>query len=142
MKQFIFILIFLLPTSAAFAERASYEAQLGMISAGGFIVFYNSGGPLSYSTLTRKELPNEVIDIGEVQCRSCQHGISLPLFNSQPSSISAAQGDGSFQKALMNLARDHPSIRGIYDVKVDLHKLSILGFYRRVCTVVTARGFQ
>ena len=33
-------------------------------------------------------------------------------------------------------------IRGIYDVKVDLQQISILGVYRRVCTEVSALGFQ
>jgi hypothetical protein len=31
---------------------------------------------------------------------------------------------------------------GIFDVKVDVHKFSILGIYRRECTEITARGFS
>ncbi|MBI2118319.1 MAG: hypothetical protein HYT97_01680 [Elusimicrobia bacterium] len=129
-----------------FAEKASYEARAGMISSGGFVLFYNSRGPLSYNTLSPGELPKESMDLGEVQCKSCQHAISIPFISSligqKSSSVSGALGDGSFKKALSNLLGQRPELRGIYDVKIDIQKVNILGIYRKLCTEVTARGFK
>jgi len=129
----------------ALAERPAYRARLGIINVGGIIVFYNSQGPLSYNTLTPKEIPPDATDVGQVKCRSCQHGISIPVMSSlatRSTSVSGAQGDGSFRKALANLRRRRPELQGIYDVKIDIHKFSIMGLYRKVCTEITARGFK
>lgn len=146
-NKLISILLFsLLNTPNLFAEKASYEARAGLISSGGFVLFYNSRGPLSYNTLTPGELPMESTDMGEVQCKSCQHGVSIPfissLVSSKNASISGAMGDGSFKKALSNLFLQRPELRGVYDVKIDIQRVNILGIYRKVCTEVTARGFK
>ncbi|MBI2118339.1 MAG: hypothetical protein HYT97_01780 [Elusimicrobia bacterium] len=91
-------------------------------------------GHLSYNTLSPGELPKENMDMGEVQCKSCQHGISIPFISSligqKSSSVSGALGDGSFKKALSNLLGQRPELRGIYDVKIDLQKVNILGIYQ------------
>lgn len=144
MKLVLLFLILVLSLGSALAERPSYEAHLGIINVGGFIIFYNSQGPLSYNTLTPSEIPPNATDAGQVKCRSCQHGLSIPLTSSftARSNVSGAQGDGSFRKALANLRQKRPELRGIYDVKIDFHQLSILGLYRRVCTEISARGFK
>ena len=139
------VLFSILVSPRVFAESASYEAQIGLIPIGGFVIFYNSQGPLSYDTLTPKEIPRDADDIGEVKCEICQQGVSIPILSSSGSrstSISAARGDGGFGKALLSFRKEKPELRGIYDVKIDFHRISILGIYRRLCTEVTARGFK
>ena len=131
-------------TLPAFAEGPSYEANFGMITPGGFILYYNSQGPLSYSTLTLKEVPKGAALLGEVTSRNCQYSLSIPLFTALPQrvTLSGAEGDGGFKKAMANLQRDHPGLDGIFDVKVDVHELIILGIFSRECTEIGARGFK
>ncbi len=127
------------------AERPPYEAQMGLIRVGGFIVFFNSQGPLSFQTLDPSEIPKDAVDAGVVRCDSCQHGVSVPvpgIGSNRTTNISGAGGNGGFDKALANLKKERPELRGIYDVKVDTHRISVLGIYRRLCTEVTARGFK
>ena len=128
------------------ADGASYEAAPGFIAIGGYVVFFNSKGPLSFNTLTPGEIPRDALDLGEVRCQSCQQGLSIPIaapsLSSKGTSISAARGDGGYRKAILNLQKEKPELRGIYDVKIDFHRISILGIYRRLCTEVTARGFK
>lgn len=133
----------LLATSAG-AQSPAYEADLGLIFVGGFILFYDSQGPLSYQTYTPQESPDGAVSLGEVAGDSCQHGLSIPIIFSAADrfSVSGAKGDGSFKKALRDLHQKHPEVDGIYDVKVDVHQLSILGIYKRACTEVAARGFR
>ncbi len=131
--------------SSCFADRAPYEAQVGLIRVGGIVIFFNSNGPLSFQTLTGAEIPKDAVDAGKVKCDSCQHGVSVPipgLGNGRSTSVSGAGGNGGFDKALANLKRERPELRGIYDVKVDLHQVSILGIYRKLCTEVTAQAFK
>ncbi len=108
-------------------------------------MFFNSKGPLSFQTLTGSEIPKDAVDAGTVKCTSCQHGVSIPvpgLGNGRSTNLSGAGGNGGFDKALANLKKDKPDLRGIYDVKIDMHQVSILGIYRRLCTEVSARGFK
>jgi hypothetical protein len=133
-----------------FAEREEYEASPGVISLGGKMIFLFSSGPLSYETLTPGELPKGAKDAGIVQCSSCQHGLSVPLVIPTPSprggggggSLSGGYGNGGFEKAIENLKKDYPDLRGVYDVKIDVHRINILGIYRKLCTEVTARAFK
>lgn len=136
--------ILLMSGSIALAESASYEAQFGLITVSGFIVFYSTQGPLSYHTMTLKDLPDDATLSGEVTGKSCQHGISIPIFMDITRSItlSGAKGDGGFKKAIVSIHRDHPRLDGLFDIKVDTHQLSILGIYKRQCTEVSARGFS
>lgn len=133
-----------LVSTATRAQSPTYEAQLGLIYVGGFILFYDSQGPLSYQTFTPRESPEDAILLGEVTGRSCQHGLSIPIFFSGTDrfSVSGAKGDGGFRKALRDLYQKHPQVEGVHDVKVDIHQLSILGIYKRECTEVVARGFR
>jgi hypothetical protein len=106
-------------------------------------IFYNSEGPLSFATPTPGEIPPGAQDAGEVRGRTCQHGLAIPVTASfRPTTVSGAAGDGGYRKTLAVILKARPDLAGIYDVKVDLHNLSILGFYRRLCTEVSARGFR
>jgi hypothetical protein len=129
---------------SAWADDASYEANVGLIAPGGFIVFYNSQGPLSYRTLTFKDLPAGFSLISEVRAENCQHSVNLPLgyLFREGVTLSGAQGNGGFKKAMASLRRDYPDVDGIFDVKIDIHELSILGLYTRECTEIVARGFK
>ncbi len=146
MKRVLLACLFLLLASQARADWDEYDARPGLIPIGGLIVFFNSQGPLSYPTLTPKEIPSDAVNIGTVRCKSCQHGLSIPITtpssSSRSTNLSGAQGDGSFKKALAQLQKDRPELKGIYDVKVDMHRISVLGIYKRLCTEVTARGFK
>lgn len=127
----------------AAADRGSYDAQYGLIPVGGFVVLFNSNGPLSFQTATPSDVPPGAQDAGEVFGSSCQHGLSVPTaLQARSTNISAALGNGGFARALSAIQKRRPEVRGIYDVKVDMRRTSVLGVYRRLCTEVTARGFR
>jgi len=91
-----------------------------------------------------KDLPQgSVAMMEEIEGRSCQYGISIPIFfgGGQRTSVSGAGGDGSYRKALLDIKHRHPKMDGIYDVKIDSHQINILGIYKRVCTEIVGRGF-
>lgn len=125
-----------------FSEEASYEAQFGLIQVGGFVVIYDTEGPMSYVTLTSKDLPRDFQPMGEVQGRGCQRALSIPILGDGNTQVSGALGDGGYQRALRQIREENPGLRGIYDVKVDDHEFSILGIYSQLCAEVTARGFK
>jgi hypothetical protein len=130
--------------TTACSQGPAYRANSGLIFVGTFMVYYDSEGPLSYQTITPWELPKDGIPIGEVMGDSCQHGLSIPIIYSASDrvSVSGAVGDGSYRKALRDILRKHPDLYGLYDVKVDIQRLSILTIYSRNCTIVVAQGFK
>lgn len=134
--------LFVLASGCSPLQRSAYEARSGLIFVGGFVLYYDSEAPLSYQTLTHNERPDDVVSVGEVMGDSCQHGLSIPIIFSATDrlSVSGAKGDGSYKKALLHIKEQHPDLIGLYDVKVDVHKWSILT-YSRECTVVVAQGF-
>ena len=133
----------LLAAGGAAAQEEGTTARPGLIQPGGMMVFYSSEGPLSFETLTPGELPPGAKDAGEVQGRSCQHGLSIPVTaSSRPTTISGATGNGGYRNTLAAILKSRPDLAGIYDVKVDVQTISILGFYRRFCTEILARGFR
>ena len=133
----------LLAVPAVRAQEEGTTAQPGLINPGGLIVFYASEGPLSFQTLTPGELPPGARDAGEVRGRSCQYGLAIPVAASiRPTTVSGAAGNGGYDKTLASILKARPDLAGIYDVKVDVQTLSILGFYRRICTEILARGFR
>lgn len=135
-------LALLLAALPACAQEGS-EARPALVPAGGLLLFYNSQGPLSFVTMTLRDLPPGAVLAGEVKSRGCQHGLSIPIAaNIRATSLSGAAGDGGYFKALRALKKERPELAGIYDVKVDLHLVSILGIYRRLCTEILARGFR
>ena len=138
-----FVLVALLATTAC-SQGPAYRANSGLIFVGTLVVYYDSEGPLSYQTMVPWEVPKDAVSIGEVMGDSCQHGLSIPIIYSATDrvSLSGAAGDGSYRKALRDIAQKHPDIDGLFDVKVDIQRLSILTIYSRSCTIVVAQGFK
>lgn len=123
--------------------QGSYEATPGLLPSGGFVIFFNAEGPLSYATLTVAELPEDAISLGPVSGRGCQYGLAIPIVGSSSiARVSGAAGRGGFQKALREIRERHPELRGIYDVKVDNHLFSVLTVFSRRCAEISARGFK
>ena len=119
------------------------DQRPGLIRPGGLPVFFSSEGPLAYSSLTRSEIPKDAVPLGEVKGRSCQYSLAVPLAIAlRTSSLSGAAGNGGYARVLQKIERTHPGLRGIYDVKVDLHQITILGVLGRLCTEMTAEGYR
>lgn len=126
----------------AFGQSDSYEASSGLLPLGGLIVFFNASGPLSYATLTPKDLPDGAVRVGTVKGRSCQFGVSTPVVGFSGPRLSAGAGQGGFERALEDIRARHPELAGIHDVKVDDHVIGVLTVFQRQCTEVTATGFR
>lgn len=130
------------PLARGAGEGDQDDASPGLIPSGGIMLFYKSAGPLSFVTMTPKDRPAGARELGLVKGVSCQHGLSVPLAAEvRATSVSASYGNGGFVKAVEKINKDNPSAAGLYDVRVDLRVLSILGIYRKLCTEVTARAF-
>lgn len=138
----VVLLAALAPFVSATGEGDGDEATPGLIPAGGIMLFYNSEGPLSFVTMTPKDVPADARQLGTVKGVSCQHGLSIPLAaDIRATSVTGGYGNGSFKKALEQMKKEQPDMAGIYDVRTDLRIFSILGIYRKLCTEVTARAF-
>jgi hypothetical protein len=123
--------------------QSGYEASSGVIRPGGFVLFLSASGPLSYATLTPGNLPREVLRLGPVGGRGCQFAISTPIINiAGIPRLSAGVGGGGFEKALQNIREQYPDLKGIYDVKIDVHIVGVLTVFQRLCTEITAQGFR
>lgn len=128
--------------AAASGEGDGDDAVPNMIPSGGIMLFYKSEGPLSFVTMTPKDVPADARQLGTVKGVSCQHGLSIPIAaNIRATNVTGGYGDGSFKKALAQIKKEHPDVAGIYDVRTDLRIFSFLGLYRKLCTEVTARAF-
>jgi hypothetical protein len=138
------LLALLAAPAAAIGENEDDDALPSMNRTGGFVLYYDSMGPMSFVAMTPRDVPKDAKMLGEVSGVSCQRGVSIPLTASiRATSVSAGFGDGSYKKAVEEIKRKNPTLAGIYDVKVDLGQFSILGgLYRSLCTYVTARGFS
>ena len=146
MKGMSLIVIPLLFSSlVVFADEPEvYEANPELINVDGYVVFFNSQGPVSYLSSTSGEIPAGATRMGNVHGQSCQHALSLPLsadLKTRSANIGGALGDGGYQQAFEKIKKDHPEIKGIYDVRVDMHEVRILSVYSKLCTEITARGF-
>jgi hypothetical protein len=131
-----------LALSAAAQESQSWEAKPGLLSLSGFAVFFGVQGTLSYAS-TPGGLPRGASDAGEVRGQACQRGLSIPLgLGLRATRVSAGAGKGGYERALADIRAQHPQIKGVYDVKADDHITSVLTIFQRLCTEVTARGFQ
>ena len=124
-------------------EDDDSTASPGLIPASGFVLYYNTQAPLSFLAMAPNELRTDMVPIGEVKAQSCQYELAVPLSLAfRPTSISGAQGNGSYRNALERLQRERPELAGIYDVKIDMHITSVLGVFQRLCTEIFARGFK
>lgn len=145
MKLLLAALVLALAAGSARAvgEGDEDDAVPGLMPAGGLVLFYDSGGPMSFPSMTPKDVPADVVKIKEVKGRACQRGVSVPIaaeFNA--TSISAYAGNGTYAKAVAQIKQQHPEIVGIYDVRTDVEVFSILGgLYKSLCTKVSARAF-
>lgn len=127
---------------AAAGEGDEDAAVPSMFPMGGIMLYYDSTGPMSFPSMTPKDVPALARPLGRVTGRSCQRGLSIPLAaDIRATSLSGASGDGGYGKALAAIKKEHPDAAGIYDVITDVEVFSILGIYRSLCTVVTARAF-
>jgi hypothetical protein len=136
-------LLFLLTTSSVRAgAQESYEARSGLLQLEGLVVFFSGAGPLSYVTMTARDVPADAVRIGSVAGRGCQFGVSTPFMGTGTPQLSGGGGEGGFARAVEDIRRRHPDLRGIYDVKVDDHVMSILTVFQRQCTEVAAQGFR
>jgi len=130
------------------AEKDEWESDNGLMAPpGSIILFYDSLGPLSFVTMSPRDLPGDAVQIGEVYARTCQYGIGIPLIpptspTSSGTSISGVKGNGSYQRTVLKLKTRYPELRGIFDVRVDDQTTSVLAIFRRLCTEITARGFK
>ena len=126
----------------ATGEGDEDTAAPGLIPPGNFVLFYDTQGPLSFVTMTPRDRPKGVVELGTVKGTSCQHGLSVPISaDVRGTSITGSVGDGGFAKALADIKKAKPEVAGIYDVRTDMRVFSILGLYRKLCTEVTARAF-
>ena len=126
----------------AAGEGEENEAMPALLPTSGITVFYKSAGPLSFVTMTPRDVPKGAPELGEVKGVSCQRGLSIPLSaDVRSTSVSASYGDGSALKAIENIKKAKPEVFGVYDVRMDLRVFSVLGIYRTLCTEITARAF-
>jgi hypothetical protein len=130
--------------ASAIGEGSGAVASPDMLRTGGLLLFYDSTGPMSFPTMTPKDVPADAKRLGFVSGRSCQRGLSIPLaFDINSTSVSGAYGDGGYKKALTAIKTAHPDLAGLYDVTTDVQVFSLLnGLYRSMCTIVTGRGFS
>ncbi|UPT74628.1 MAG: TRL-like family protein [Elusimicrobiota bacterium] len=136
------VLLGLSVPAGARGENDEDTATPGLIPSGGLMLYYDSKGPLSFVTMTPRDVPKGARQLGTVSGSSCQHGLSVPVTgNVRGTSVSGAYGDGSFLQAVAHIKKQVPETTGIYDVRVDQRVFSILGIYRKQCTLVTARAF-
>ena len=143
MRKAGFALLFLLAGCVGHGERANYEAKPTLLQTGGFVIYYDSQGPLSFSTKTVDEVPKDAFRVSGVKGRACQYGIAIPITASiNPTKISGVRGKGGYRQALEDIRKKYPVLDGVYDIKVDTHEISILGFYKRTCTEILARGYK
>lgn len=131
-----------LAASAAAQEHSSWDANPGMLRTGGLVLFFGGQGPMSYAS-TPGGLPEGATPAGEVRGRACQHGLSVPLgIGLRAQRLSAGGGRGGYDRALADIKTRRPELKGVYDVRVDDHRTVVLTIYQRLCTEITARGFQ
>ncbi|MEK7859028.1 MAG: hypothetical protein AAB320_07790 [Elusimicrobiota bacterium] len=136
------LLLLALWAGAAAAQEDASQATPSILRMGGMALFNDTQGPLSFVTMTPKEVPEGARLLGTVTGRSCQRGLAIPLAASlRATTVSGTLGKGGYDSALADLRRRRPEVDGVYDVKVDLHLRSILGFYKSLCIEISARGF-
>jgi hypothetical protein len=123
--------------------QSGYEASSGVIRPGGFVLFLSASGPLSYATLTPGDLPRDALRLGPVRGRGCQFAIATPMINiAGIPRLSAGAGGGGFDKALQHIREQYPELKGLYDVKIDVHMVGVLTVFQRLCTEIAPQGFR
>lgn len=137
-----FALAILFSGVCAWAQEG-YEARPTLMAPGGLLLFYGGAGPVSYRAPTPRDLPPGAKLLGEVRGEGCQQGLFIPIdLSLRPTSVSSVIGNAGFEKALAQIHHDHPTLDGLFDIKIDRHTVSIISIYRKACTEVSARGFS
>ncbi len=127
---------------AAIGEGDEDGAVPMMQPSGGLLIFYDSTGPMSFPSMTPRDLPAGARALGLVRGEACQRGVSIPTaVDIRATDVSGVLGDGGYAKALSAIKKSFPEVSGIYDVMTDARVFSILGVFKSTCTIVTARGF-
>jgi hypothetical protein len=135
------VLAALLAAPARAQEEGAGNDYPTPLVMGGLLIYSDMRAPMSLVTLPAK--PKGAEDLGEVKAEACQKGIAIPIAASfRPTSVTGGKGDGGFEKVIGLIKKEHPGLAGIYDVRADMRYFSILGFYRKLCLAVTARGFK
>lgn len=113
----------------------------------GFLSYQDFTSPLSYPSLTRRDVnpldqTNEVV---EVEGKSATIKIVLPiglLFGLSPTTgFSFDLNDRGVQEAIADAKRRH-GVQILYDVRIDMHLFSIFGLYSKTTTIVHAKGIR
>jgi hypothetical protein len=117
------------------------EAVPGLILPGGFVLFYDSEGTLSYPSPTPRDVPADAVRLGELKGVACQYKLDIP-FLSTLGALSGAAGRGGYGDVFVKMRKAHPRLKGLYDLKVDDHSIKLFGVFQRLCTEVTAYGFE
>lgn len=127
---------------AALGEGDDDFNMPSMQTTSGIVLFYDSTGPMSFLSMTPRDVPAGARLIPEVRGVTCQRGLSIPTTASiNATDVSGVYGNGGYVKTMQKIKKAYPDVAGIYDVRVDLELFSILGFYRSTCTIITARAF-
>jgi len=131
--------------AAPLAHPPSYVAAPQLLSQGGLIQVVNATGPLSYQTPSPADLQGYHF-LRRARGEVCQNDLRLPLKlegSHANAALSGAQaldllwGNASVAKGVADALQGAPAGAVLYDLTLDLHKMSVFGlFFRRQCLVV------
>ena len=144
-KALLFAWLLFGVNAAQALDQPAYNADPAIVDLDGYVVYLNAQGPLSYQTLTPHELPPDAVTGETVSVEACQHGLSLPFtanLEEQSGKVSGGWGQGGHEKLLEKLHQKYPTLRGVYDVRLDSHLTRILLLYTRQCLEMTAKSFH
>ena len=81
------------------------------MSTSGFMLYYNTTGPMSFPAMTPRDVPASARKLGMVVGRSCQRGLSVPVSaDIRSTSVSGNFGDGGYGKAIGAIKAAHPDV--------------------------------
>jgi hypothetical protein len=117
---------------------SSFQANSGLISLPGYVVFQGSTGPLSYQTPAGEDM-GRVVARERVRGRACQRGLSLPAFTGGGiTALSVGWGEGAYQSAIEDARSKAPAAIALFDLRADVQTRIIAAVYREQCLIVDA----
>jgi hypothetical protein len=132
--------------AAPMARPPSYVAAPQVLSQGGLFQVLDATGPLSYQTPTPGDLQGYRF-LKRARGEVCQNDLHLPLMlegSHMNAALSGAQtldllwGNASVAQGVADALQGAPVGAVLYDLTLDLHKISVFGlFFRRQCLVVS-----
>jgi hypothetical protein len=149
MRSFVLLCLFVVgctPIRAATRTGDFGDQQPGVMRMSPLTVFQSSQGPLNYQSPTLKKA--KVVPKIRVTGEACQSGLNLPVgaivsairTGNQAlafGNVSAAWGDGGYQRAIAEAASKAPG-HDLVDVRADLEVTVILGIWMQQCVNVNA----